>query len=260
MTCNKLLGLVLLAAAVVLGLVLVPSSSMLRYFINDVGQLLVALAVVLIGLERARFFTYRSGLGKALLFISLAALVWGIGKLSLLYHDLIIRVEAPPYPLFSDVLFLATLPLALYGMYMLLKNISISIGVKTAAKLAAIPIVVLLAYFLFQGAVEQGAFLLGGLLSIAFPVGDALILSFALVTLGMIRGSRLSRPIGIMCVSFIMQVVADMGFIYTVSTGTYYVGNWVEMLYIIRFLVLGAGIYYTKDIMGMKMGKRKAGK
>jgi hypothetical protein len=35
------------------------------------------------------------------------------------------------------------------------------------------------------------------------------------------------------------------------------VGNWVEMLYIIRFMTVGIGMHYTKDIMGIKMGRRK---
>lgn len=259
MTVKRLLALLLVTAAVILGLILVPSSSPLRYFINDAGQFLVILVAVMIGLERARFFGFRSALGKALLFISLASLVWGFGKLVLLYHAAVLRIEAPPYPFLADIFFLAAFPLAIYGLYMLLKNISTKIDMKIAAKLATLPVILIVLYILIQGRFAQGTSLLG-LLGMVYPVGDVIALSFALVILSAIKGSRLSKPIGIICLSFIILVAADLGFIATVSRGTYYVGNWVEMLYTIRFMVLGAGMYFTRDIIGIQMGKRKARK
>ena len=255
---GKLLALFMVTAAVILGLLLVPHSSPLRYAINDAGQFLVVLVAVMIGLERARFFGLRSALGKALLFISLASLAWGLGTLVMLYHDAVLQIETPPFPFLADMFYLAAFPLYLYGLYMLLKNIS-RIDVKVAANLAALPVILLLLYILIQGRFAHGTSLLG-LLGIVYPIGDAIILSFALVILGMIRGSRLSRPVGIMCIAFMIQIFADLFFIATVSMGTYYVGNWVEMLYAIRFMALGAGMYLTRDIIGIQMGKRKARK
>jgi hypothetical protein len=258
---KKLLVLFLITACVILGLVLVPFSSPLRYIINDVGQFLVILVAVIIGLERARFFTFKSAMGKALVFISLAALVWGFGSLTLLYQHLVLGIEGSPYPLLSDILFLSTIPLAAYGFYMLLKNISTKFDLKITIKLAALPAMLLLIYIiLISGKLAQVTSLLGGLLGVVYPVGDVIVVSFALVILSVIRGSRLFRPVGIICLSFVIQVIADIGFISTVSAGTYYVGNWVEMLYIIRFMVLGAGIYYAKDIINLQMGKSRAGK
>ena len=256
---GKLLAIFLITAAVIIGLVLVPRSSPLRYAINDGGQFLVVIMAVIIGLERARFFGFRSALGKALLFISLASLAWGLGTLVMLYHDVVLQVETPPYPYLVDIFYLAAFPLAFYGLYMLLKNIT-KIGFKVAANLAALPVILLLLYILIQDRFAQGTSLLGQPLSIAYPIGDAIILSFALVILGMIRDSKLSRPIGIICISFIIKIIADLGFIATVSMGTYYVGNWTEMLHAVRFMVLGAGMYFTGDIIGIQMGKRKVKK
>ena len=258
---GKLLALFLVTAAVVIGLLLVPFSSPLRYVINDAGQFLVILVAVAIGLERARFFGFRSALGKALLFISLASLAWGFGTLVLLHHDAVLRIEAPPYPFLTDILYLATIPIALYGLYVLLKNISTKIGMRVAARLAALPAILLLIYIiLIRSKLAYGTLLLGELLGIVYPVGDVVVLSFALVILSVIKGSRLSKALGIISLSFIIQVVADLGFIATVSMGTYYVGNWVEMLYTIRFMILGVGMYYTKNIIGIKMGSGKSRK
>ena len=261
MTGKKLPALFLITAGVIIGLILVPFSSPLRYVISNAGQFLVILVAVVIGLERVRFFGHKSALGKALLFISLAALAWGIGKLTLIYHEIIMELEAPPYPLFSDMLFLSTLPLALFGLYILLKNISAKFDLKITIKLAALPAILLLVYIiLMRGKLAQGSSLLGGLLGAIYPVGDVVILSFALVILSVIKSSKLSRPLSMIGLSFVIQVVADLGLITTVSMGTYYMGNWVEMLYIIRFMVLGVGMYFTRDIMKIEMGRGKARK
>lgn len=246
---KKFFALVLVTAVVVLLMVFLPyegSVSLARYLVTDFGQFSILFVAALIGIERARYFTYKSAIGKSFTFISAYLLFWGAGVLLWLYYNVIYEIEVP-YPSLADAFFLATPFLSSYGMFWLLKNFNLAFDRRTVLKLMLLPSAVfLVVYLLFlQSKLVEDVPALTKLLDVAYPVGDAVVLSLTLVVLSLLRGGKLFKPISLLCVGFILEAIADFSFSWMTSAGTYYTGNWIDVLYAIGFFFIGAGMHFT---------------
>ncbi|MBU4246388.1 MAG: hypothetical protein ABIF85_01525 [Nanoarchaeota archaeon] len=250
------LGFVLISALAIAGMALEPSKgapSDLRYFITDVGQFLIIAFAAAIGIKQAKAFSFGSALGKSLLFISIGLLFWGFGALTWLYYNIAMKLEVP-YPSIADALFVGTVLSASWGLFWLLKSIKNSFDAGTIIKLAVIPVAVFaVTYILFiQSKLVENVSGIEKALNVFYPVGDAVFLSFTIVLLTLIRGGKMFKPISIICAGFIIQSMADFSFSWTTSAGTYYTGNWVDILFSLAFFTIGAGMYYTKDLLDVK--------
>lgn len=249
---KKLLALILLTVIVVFGMILEPSRgspSVTRYLISAVGQFLIILVAAFIGFNMVKSFTFKSVIGKSIAFISLGMLSWGIGSLVWLYYNIMLQTEVP-YPSLADVGFLGTIPLATCGLFLLLKNIKIKFDAKIIFKVIAIPIVVFLfTYWLFiHSKLGENVSTLEKILNVTYPMGDVVFLSFTIVILSLTKGAKLFRSISMICAGFIIQTIADFSFSWTTATGTYYSGNWVDVLFALAFFTLGIGMYCIKEL------------
>ena len=260
---KKLLWILAIVAIVfVVGMAVEPSGSepsIARYLIAQTGQMLVPFIAAYIGIKRARAFGFRSAVGKALLFLSLGAIAWGCGTFVWLLYNLFWQTEVP-YPSLADIGFSLIIPLAAVGFFLLLKNLKIGFDKKTITIVSIIPVIVFAAvYWLFiQSTAAEGVSDLGKILNIYYPLGDAIFLSFSLVILSLVRGGKMFKPIGILCLGFVMQSIADFSFTTTTTLGTYYTGNWVDMTWTIAFLTMGIGMFYTNEMTKIEGGDEKA--
>jgi len=257
---KNLFFFVLITAIFVIGMALEPSGgspSVARYLIAQTGQMLVPFIAAYIGISRAKAFGLSSALGKAMFFLSLGAIAWGCGTFVWLLYNL--WGTEVPYPSLADIGFSLIIPLASVGFFMLLKNLKISFDKRTAITVSVIPIAVfIVVYFLFvQSTIAEGISDIGKIFNIYYPLGDAIFLSFSLVILSLVRGGRMFKPIGILCLGFVIQSIADFSFTITTALGTYYTGNWVDMTWTIAFLIMGIGMYYSKDLIGVEGKKEK---
>lgn len=249
---KKLLLLILITVFFLFGLILEPyrgSPSINRYIISSLGQFLIILAAVIIGFDRVKSFSFKSVLGKSLSFISLGMLSWGLGALVWLYYNIIVQTEIP-YPSLADIGYLGTIPLATYGLFLLLKNIKFESNIKTTLKVIILPIIVFFfVYWLFiNSKLAENVEFLPKILNITYPVGDVVFLSFTLIILTLLKGGKLFKPIVIICIGFIIESIADFSFSWTTSAGTYYTGNFVDILFGLAFFTIGLGLYYTKEM------------
>ena len=254
----------LLAAVTIVfiaGMIMEPSGgepSVARYLIAQTGQMLVPFIAAYIGIKRAKAFSFKSAMGRALLFLSLGAIAWGCGTFIWLLYNLFWATEVP-YPSLADIGFSLIIPLAAVGFFLLLKNLKINFDKKTILTVSVIPAAVfIVVYWLFmQSTIAEGISDIGKILNIYYPFGDAIFLSFSLVILSLVRGGKMFKPIGILCVGFIIQAIADLSFTTTTTLGTYYTGNWVDMTWTIAFFVMGVGMFYTSEMLAVEDFKKK---
>jgi hypothetical protein len=249
---KKLLVLILITVISVLGMIFEPSKSspsLTRYIFSGIGQFLIILVAAIIGFDRIKSFTFKSAIGKSLLLISFGLLSWGLGALIWFYYNIASQTEVP-YPSLADIGFLGTIPLAAFGLFWLLKNIKIEFDKKTIFKLAIIPIIVFLfTYWLFiHTKLAEDVPTLEKILNVTYPMGDVVFLSFTFVILSLVKGGKLFKSIGIICVGFIVQAAADFSFSWTTAVGTYYTGSFPDILFALAFFALGLGMYYTKEM------------
>lgn len=197
----------------------------------------------------------KSSLGKAVFFVSLGLALWGLGESIWSYYNFFKGVPAP-YPSLADIGFApsiffwilgtAFLSIATGAFYALKK----SHGAKALALLA--PLVLLIPSYYIQVHLARGGVLipkneslLKAILDIAYPFGDFLALLFAAsvyVLSYRYFGGLYKRAVSYILVGLALMYFGDSIFSYTTTKGTYYNGNWGDLVLTIGLSCMTFGI------------------
>jgi len=201
-----------------------------------------------------RWGGFRSILGRGLLLISLGLISWGaLGGYVWSYYNFILHQEVP-YPSLSDVGFIGAVPLWATGMFFLAKATGVKYGLKNKAGKAYLfflPILSLAtSYYLLvtvarHGSITDGGSTLKVFFDFAYPIGDVIIITIALLILGLtlkLLGGLYRRPIHILLIGFVAMFFADMAFSYSTTVETYYNGNYADLLFTTALFLIGFGV------------------
>ncbi len=196
----------------------------------------------------------KSKVGAAVFYISLGTFSWGIGQmLWSVYYNLIQHTEVP-YPSLADVGFIMAIPFWVLGIIYLSKATGARFSLKHLhgkILLFFIPFLAIIAsYFLLIVVARAGVidFTEGGLklaFDIAYPLGDLIILTFALVIYGLsfnYLGGKYQLPIITIIAGFVLMYFSDFSFSYTTTLGTYYNGHWVDLMFPTVMMLLACGV------------------
>lgn len=195
----------------------------------------------------------KSKVGKAITFLSLGLITWGIGMVIWLYYNIILGVSVP-YPSFADAAFILSWPLWGIGA----ASLSIATGAKFGAKgkggrtiLWIVPILIVSFSYYFlvivarQGVVSAYDDVLKTFFDLAYPIGDIVILSIAILIFGLSYkyfGGIYKTAIYLILLAFVVNYFADFAFSYTTSLETYYNGSLADALFVITMTFLSTGI------------------
>ncbi len=196
----------------------------------------------------------RSGLGKAIFFLSLGILSWGLGMMAWSYY-VIFTDNKLPYPAYSDYGYAPAVFLWSLGIIYLSKATGAKFGLrKPLAKVTAVllPIVFLgVSYHLLVTVARQGIISSEGssaiktFLDFYYPMGDVVIFTLATLVFGLsvgYLGGRYRLPIYILLFGFVVMYFADFSFSYTTTAGTYYNGHWVDLLFPTAMALMAIGV------------------
>lgn len=208
----------------------------------------------LLGLRTSSYWGgFKSYVGSAVFYISLGLITWSIGGVIFAYYNLVLGVEVP-YPSLADFAYIISWPLWAFGMFYLSRATGARYGIgHWYGKLIAIivPIASLfLTYYLVVYLANGGSFDLsagGGQLffSLAYPFGDVVILTLTLVIFGLslgYLGGKFTFAIVTLLLSFVFNYISDMSFSYTTALGTFYTGNWVDLLFTTTMFLMSLGV------------------
>lgn len=197
---------------------------------------------------------FKSAIGKAVLFISLGSFSWGAGSMVWSYYNFFMDIPAP-YPSLADIGFVASLPLWVLGVI----NLSKATGAKFSLKktmgkvlLFILPVIIIvLSYYLLVVVARGGVLLSAGngfdlklLLDLAYPIGDVVILSLALLIFGLsinYLGGFYRHSIMVMLLGFGLMYFADFVFSYTTTLETFYNGNFGDLLFTLALSLISFG-------------------
>ena len=200
-----------------------------------------------------RWGGFSSVMGRAVIFLSLGLLTWGIGTLIFAYYNIFLNIEVP-YPSIADAFYVVSWPLWVMSMV----NFSKATGVKFQLKkmsgrmaLFIIPIIIIvLSYYVLivvarGGVITSFEGVLKTFFDLAYPIGDVVILTIALLIYGLsfnYLGGRFKWPILIIIIGFITNYLADFAFSYTTTKGIYFVADSVDFVFTVTFFLLGLGV------------------
>lgn len=206
-----------------------------------------------LGLIKAKNWgLFKSRLGKALFFLSLGLVSWGMGEMVWSFYNFVLHVEVP-YPSWADFFFILSWPLWGVGVYNLSFATGARFGLRKAQGKFILFILPLLAiafsYYLFVIVARGGSLELSKdykiFFDIAYPVGDVAILTMATLLYGLsfkFLGGRYKSAVLILLLGFVANYFADAGFSYATTLGTHYNGNWVDLLFTLAMYLMSFGV------------------
>lgn len=196
---------------------------------------------------------FKSAVGKAITFLSLGLVTWGIGMIIWLYYNIILGVSIP-YPSFADAAFIISWPLWTIGAAFLSIATGAKFGLrnlKGKAFLLIIPVIIIVFSYYFlviiarQGIVSAYDELIKTFFDLAYPVGDVVILTTTILIFGLSYryfSGIYKTAIYLILAGFVVNYFADFTFSYTTTIGAYYNGSLPDALFVSAMTLLSAGI------------------
>lgn len=191
----------------------------------------------------------RSWMGRAIVFFSAGLLLQNFGQSVFSYFNLVSQIEIP-YPSLADVGYFGSLILYVLGAISLAKVAGI--GVKWRhfnGKFEAVVIPVLMlgfSYFFFlRGYEADWGAPLRMFLDFGYPLGEAIYVSLAIMTLLMSRnilGGIMKQPLTFIMIALIAQYSAEFNFLYQASRMTWLNGGYGDFMYSFSYFVMAVSL------------------
>ena len=185
------------------------------------------------------------------IFLSAATIAWGIGQIIWASYESSGREV--PFPSLADVGYLAMFPLAAVSFF-LLPTASQTLAGRLRTIIDGLMIagsVLLMSWVLVLGAVFEagGEGLLPQIISLAYPLGDVVLITIILYVLLRRDQSRQQEfPIRMIAFGFVAFAVADSGFTYQTASGAYGSGSLIDIGWFLCFaLILVAALRPTRE-------------
>ena len=197
---------------------------------------------------------FKSAVGKGISLLSIGLISWSLGNWIWSYYNFFLNSEVP-YPSLADAGYLLAVPFWMAGVFYMSK----ATGAKYALKkrlgqlfFIVLPIISFaLSYYLLITVARGGVVLTEGegliklFFDLGYPLGDALIVTIALLIYGLsfrYLGGVFKWPVVITLSGFVVMFFADFAFSYETTLGTYYDGNPVNLLFISALFLMSFGI------------------
>jgi diguanylate cyclase (GGDEF)-like protein len=178
----------------------------------------------------------RTGRGTGWAAMAVALVGWGLGQAYWSWSEIIAKVETP-FPSPADIGFLI-FPVAAAIAVLLMQRghgrghlRSMCDGLIVASALFMISWAVVLAPVYSAGGDTRLAFLV----SLAYPLGDLVVVALVFRLLSMTTDGRL--PMAVLSLGLIAMGVADSGFTYLSTAGTYHTGSVIDVGWVAAFLI-----------------------
>lgn len=208
----------------------------------------------LIGLLTARKWGgFSSLIGKSIIFLSLGLLMQAFGQYSFWFYNVFLHTDVP-YPGIPDIGFFGSIPLYIYGAYLLFKSSGSRFALTSLtnkSQAVVIPLLMLSAgYYLFLRDYEVDfSAPLNVILDFGYPLGQAIYISIAILTFNLSRkilGGVMKLPILVLLIAFIAQFIAEYSFVYFQES--FFPASFIDYLYLTAYFLMSFGLIYFKAV------------
>jgi diguanylate cyclase (GGDEF)-like protein len=237
--------------AFVLFLAVVPASDHTVLVVNNMLQTLSALVAALVCSLVALRGAPRRRSGWAFMGVALAG--WGLGQGYWSWSEIVAQ-NATPFPSFADLGFLVFPVAGAVAVVLFQSGTSASRsrlraasdGLIVASSLFIISWTLVLADVFSAGGDSTFAFAI----SLAYPIGDLVVVALALLLLSRQTSDRL--PMALLSAGLISMALADGGFTYLTASDSYHTGSVIDVGWVAAFLL--CAVAAVADSEGRKVG------
>ncbi|MDP9225432.1 MAG: GGDEF domain-containing protein, partial [Actinomycetota bacterium] len=209
---------------------------------SNVGLVLAPLYACVCATHRALQLRGHQRWGWAAL--ALSALSWSLGQTVWGVYESFLGREIP-FPSYADLGYLGALPFLFLGLCLLPRS-----RLSTATRVRGVldGLVIATALLMVSWELVLGQTLLAGSgslltqgIGLAYPVGDVVSATLALVLVARLRhGSGIKLVSALLLVAAVLgSAVADSGFLYLTNANTYYSGHPIDIAWFLGYLAFG---------------------
>jgi diguanylate cyclase len=214
-------------------------------WVDDLGQLACALCA---GVTAGWAATRTSGaMRRSWIAVSIGASSWALGQAIWCYHELVLH-RATPFPSLADAGYLVFPVAAAVSLWVFplrdgtaARRRWLFDGAIMATALVTVSWTTTLGAIARAGGDSSFAFAV----SLAYPVGDILILTMALS--GVCRTSSYRTQLILLSAAMSAMAVADSGFTYLTATGRYATGSPIDIGWAASFLLLAVAAAHSAN-------------
>jgi len=235
-----------------LGVIFFLPDSDYKVVLSDISFIFVNLVTVLALWLAARHSKNISGkYTKSWVILCLAQLLFTLGDLFWAYFEIIIKSE--PFPSVADIFYLSYYPVFFIGILLLsrkseskIKRINNWFDIGIIFTSAILGLGVYLLSPMWNSLLDETV--LVQILSLAYPVGDLILLSALIILIYSRPNEKLEYPIIFIAISVFIQIVTDIVFSYQSLMDTYVSGGWLDSGWILGYLSLGIAGYLQSTL------------
>lgn len=196
-----------------------------------------------------RWGGHKSLLGRAIMFFAVGLLLQVFGQSVFGFYNLYLHVPVP-YPSIADIGFFGSVIMYIYGSYLLFK---VSGGIFSLRNnynkliVLFLPLLALaISYYYFIGSAGlETTFSVKTLFDFGYPLGQALYVSMAVITLIMSKkylGGVMKWSVLVLLAALLTQYLADYNFLYQALHGTWEYSGYGDVLYLIAYYVMALAL------------------
>lgn len=211
-------------------------------YLFNVGIAFLFFSGGLIAFSEARKSAIKSSVDHELIAVGLGVTLFGIGISIWSYYNLVLHVESP-FPSLSDAVYVFYAPILGYGLVNLLKVSGAKITSKRYLEFLAIFAVAAILIFTLISPPDlssETSFLTKFLL-IYYPLTDSMLVALGIMMIRLTRG-KLHNSFFYFFIALLSLASADLLFSYRATQGTYYNGDFTDVLYAFTGLMFTLGV------------------
>ena len=215
-----------------------------QFFSGTYG--LMALCGGLIGLHASKKWGgWDSTIGRALIVFSISLFFQEFGQLTYSFYTYFLQ-EQIPYPSVADIGYLGSVPVYIYGVWLLVKASGGKFSLRHSGnKLLAllIPLIgLLLSYLVFLRDYEfDFSQPLSLVLDLLYPLGESVYISLALLAYYFSKnllGGVMKNKVLFVLFALVLQYLAEFVFLYQASKGTWVSGGINDYMYFVSYTAM----------------------
>ncbi len=179
--------------------------------------------------------------GKAWMFFLGTAISWFLAEFTWAELELVYKIN--PFPSIADAFYLIGYPFLFCFLMYYIKPVKRAITKKMVVTAVSISIGLAIPSIYLSYSPDSSITLLENVLSVAYPISDAIVLVPALVGIALFFRGEVNFTWSLICTGIFCQTVGDIGFQFAQFTNSYYTGHPVDIVLLWSYILFTFGVY-----------------
>ena len=219
---------------------------------SNIIQIVSALVCAILCWRTMAIFERNDSMYWVWLFIGAGVFSWFIGQ-SLYAGYVVINNAEPPYPWYADIGYLAIQPLIVIGLIIFIRNMPISPPIWGAVlSIVLFIIAMIISIQLLYPNLIQATNDIEYITVIGYILFDPVLLAVTVLTASLMAGGQLAYPWWFCFGGLTLYYLANVIFHYQLAQNQYVSGNWVDIGWVLSFVLIGMAPMLVYDMMNVE--------